>query len=624
MIRLLDDLTINKIAAGEVVEGPYSIVKELVENAIDAGSSSITVEIKEGGKKYIRVTDNGIGIPEDDVEKAFLRHATSKIEKIKDLNSIQSLGFRGEALASIAAVAQVEMITKTQEQQYGVTIELNGGRLIGKKPIGCPTGTTIIVNNLFFNTPARLKFMKTTQGETSRITEIITRLALSKPNVAFRYVNNNNVMFTTLGDGNLSATILSVLQDVWLKSMINIDDEMNNLKIEGFIGQPSLYRGNRNYEIVFINGRYVKSKIISQAIELAYKEKLPINKYPICVLNLTIDPSYVDVNVHPMKTEVKFNDESDINNSIQKIISRGLSTRITIPELKVSPQGDNFNVKERIRNISSISTTNQPTEGIKEDKIEYNTNSNVGISTHINKETKDYENPDNDINLYDIAFKKLSEDEAILDDNHSVESVKEEVQENFIISLIEGIKVIGQLFNTYILLEKENSLYLIDQHAAHERLIYNKLLDECKRTMVTSQQLLEPRVINLSAEDYLIIINKLEKFNKLGFDIEEFGQNTIIIRSVPMVMGIPQNFNFFYDLIDDMKDATDKTLFEEKVIQRACKEAIKAKDKLNINEIDKLLVDLSTLTPPLTCPHGRPILISLTRYEIEKYFKRIQ
>ncbi|WP_243141228.1 DNA mismatch repair endonuclease MutL [Alkaliphilus pronyensis] len=610
MINILDDSTINKIAAGEVVEGPYSIVKELIENSIDAEATSITVEIKEGGKKYIRVTDNGSGIEEKEVEKAFLRHATSKISKIKDLYKVLSLGFRGEALASITSVAQVEMITKTRDQQYGISIEVNGGKVISKKPIGCPNGTTIIVKNLFFNTPARLKFMKSTQGETAKITEIITRLALSKPNVAFKYINNNNIMFTTLGDGNLSSTIYSILQDDWVKNMIEVNKKANNLTMEGFIGQPTLYRGNRSYEIIYVNGRYVKSKLVSQAIELAYKENLPINKYPVCVLNIRIDPSLIDVNVHPMKTEVKIKDEADIFKCISTSLKEALIEEITIPMLKV---------KE--------APTNQLPNGIKECKNEYNTKCNMDLKQEINNNINgivadtDY-TPEAQGNV-DLVFKSILKNEnKPIDHQNKVDL--EEPQENFLVSIINNNKIIGQLFNTYILIEKESSLYIIDQHAAHERLVYNRLKEEHKQDKVVSQQLLEPKVLNLSIEDYTLMISYLERFNNLGFDIEEFGQNTIIIRSVPMVMGIPQSFDFIYQLIDDLKETTDKELFQERVIKRACKEAIKANDRLNTYEISELLNDLSRLVPPLTCPHGRPILTKLTKYEIEKYFKRIQ
>ncbi|MBM7613843.1 DNA mismatch repair endonuclease MutL [Alkaliphilus hydrothermalis] len=727
MIRVLDELTINKIAAGEVVEGPFSVVKELVENSIDAKSTSIVLEIKEGGKKLIRITDNGIGIPESQVETAFLRHATSKITQLEDLESILSLGFRGEALASIASVAQVEMITRPADQPHGINIEVAGGKILHKKQVGCPTGTTIMVKNIFFNTPARMKFMKSTGGETTKISEIITRLALSKPDVSFKYINNNNIMFTTPGNGDLSQVILSVFDRTTFKNLIPIRGEMEAVKIDGFISQPSYARGNRSYEITFINGRFVKNKLIFQAIENAYKERLPINKYPVCMLSLEIDPKTIDVNVHPTKTEVKFHNEDAVYQEIYRGVKTALDKRMLIPklEIKTLPKAtapSTYNITEPSKSLEqfkpqlfhgskgSVKTKDsdkspeiskatdvlnatwrakgQPKTSIS-NNLEENPKDRDGLKKTFNEtqnnrknyssmndrkdsildssnssrennasETpidismlKEYSHPTEDkttsiadTNTYQAGDSNvqnqgqalLSEksnpsilEQLVMEEEQSIMPTEvaedEEIQESFLASLLNHQKIIGQLFNTYIILEKDSSMYLIDQHAAHERLVYNRLMKEYLEEKIVSQQLLQPEVIQLSAEDFDVFYQHIEDFNRLGFDIEDFGQNSIIIRGVPMVLGIPRDFNFLIETIDDIKNGYDRKIpFQEKVIQKSCKEAIRGKDQLDQREIDELLRELRKLEPPLTCPHGRPIVLSLTQYEIEKYFKRIQ
>lgn len=613
MIRLLDDQTINKIAAGEVVEGPYSVVKELVENAIDAEAASIILEIKEGGKKLIRVTDNGMGIPENQVESAFLRHATSKITGLEDLEKIYSLGFRGEALASIAAVSQVEIITRPDNQPHGVSLELAGGRAVNRKQVGCPLGTTMMVKNIFFNTPARFKFMKSTSSETGKITEIITRLALSKPHIAFKYINNNNIMFTTPGNGDLSQTILSVFDRDMYKNLIYLEKEAGDYPIEGYISQPTYVRGNRGYEIIFINGRYVKNKVIYQAIENAYKERLPINKYPICILNIHLEPSGLDVNVHPTKTEVKFHHEEELKRYIEKRISRALSAEMMIPPIGLQPiQGlekkqpiiipaSPIDQEERVKEPSSA--YHQPPEPLGEVNIKV-------------------EEP----RPQPVFQQLVQEQQKIIAQTESSKAPAEGIkQRNFLASLLTDTKVVGQLFQTYIILEKDDGMYLIDQHAAHERLNYNRLIREFEAQEVVTQRLLAPQVLSLSTEDYEIIKTYLPKFKPIGFEIEDFGQNTIIIRGVPMVLGIPRNYQFLLDTIDELKTGYDKHQpFHERLIQKSCKESIKAMDRLGDQEVMALLKDLSQLEPPLTCPHGRPILLMLTKREIEKHFKRIQ
>ncbi len=598
-VKILDDLTIGKIAAGEVIKAPYSVVKELIENSIDAGASAITLGIKEGGKKYIRVTDNGIGIKEKYVEQVFMRHSTSKIKNISDLDSINSLGFRGEALASIAAVSQIEMITRTKDQKHGILVRNIGGRIETIRKTGCPVGTTIIVRNLFFNTPARLKFMKSNSVETTRISKIITRLALSDPDISFKYINNNTI-FITPGDGMLSQAILSIFDKNTFKNMIPLEKNRPHMKLQGYIGQPSFVRGNRSLQIVFVNGRYVESKLISGVIEKAYKEKVIINKHPVCVLNLGIDPSEIDINVHPSKTEIKFKKEKQVQEFIYKSITKTLKEGTTIPEISITEHGMQKNRKSNFipiypTSVREVDRTEKSGGAVGNTGIAENTN--IVENALVNEINEDYED-----NTGDHA-----------------------VQFTFLDTLLNQYKIIGQIFNTYIILEKEQSIYLIDQHAAHERLIYNRFIDEIKNENVVSQRLVEPKILELSNEDYILLSDNIDLFIKLGFYIEDFGINAVIIREVPAILGKPRNFSFVYEILDGIDDNSSVTdYFESTIIERACKKAIKASDRLDYYEIKQLVDELHTLTPPLTCPHGRPIILTMKQYDIEKYFKRIQ
>ena len=641
MIHILDDLTINKIAAGEVVEGPYSVVKELVENSIDAMATSITLEIKEGGKKYIRITDNGTGIPESEVQKAFLRHATSKITRLEDLESTISLGFRGEALASIAAVSQLEVITKPHEQPYGIALEIAGGKIVSTKQVGCPTGTTLIIKNLFFNTPVRMKFMKSTQGETLKITEIMTRLALSKPEISFRYINNNNVMLSTSGTGDLSKAILSILDKDIYNNMLPIEASVEDIRLHGYIGQGTLARGNRSFEITFINGRYVKNRFLFNAIEAAYKEKLPINKYPICVLNLELPPKFIDVNVHPTKTEVKFNNEEEIYDFISNIVENTLNSQSVIAKIAINKSLPAVTrteiiqapvksettyapvkiVEEEITTAAKLQTSSIKPQGAEEKQIAIENNSIYNTDTIFETNTRIVELPFINEIITDLEIKAEEAQRA----KSTAKEEKLEVQHDFLASLMEDFKIIGQLFNTYVLLERDNSLYLIDQHAAHERLIYQQLIEEYRKSELVTQALLAPQVINLVGEDYIILMENLDYFKGLGFEIEAFGQNTVIIRGVPLLIGSPASFQFIIEIIDEIKNQQlEEKRVKELIVLKSCKQAIKANDRLSNAEIKQLLYDLSIMKAPLTCPHGRPIVLSLTKYEIEKFFKRIQ
>ncbi|MDR5658149.1 DNA mismatch repair endonuclease MutL [Serpentinicella sp. ANB-PHB4] len=609
-IQTLDDTVINKIAAGEVVEGPYSVVKELTENAIDAKADTIVVEIKEGGKKYIRVTDNGTGIKDEEIEKAFLRHTTSKINKINDLDTLLTLGFRGEALASIASVSQIELITKTQEQEHGMHIEIIGGKVVNKKEIGCPTGTTIIIRNLFFNTPARLKFMKSTQAETTKISEIISRLSLSKDSVSFKFINNNKVMFTTSRNSNLRDRILNIFGKEIGKNLIEINGVFDTFKVKGYIGQPNFVRGNRSYEITYVNGRFIKSKLIFSAIEDAYKGTVIINKFPICFLYIDIEPSQIDINVHPSKTEVKILNEQSVYNQLFNLIRNTLTSYTKFTELEIKNQNQN----KSANTFDSHNLDYAAADHYKNDFVKSVPQENKSRESIVKENSTDY-----NLEIEKYFQKKL--------DRNDIEEEDTNQQDDFLSHLLVDYKIIGQIFNTYIMLEKENSIYLIDQHAAHERLLYNNLVEQLNNEKILSQQLIQPYVLEFSNDDCLILEKHIEKFRNLGFNIENFGDNTYVIRSVPLIMDQLRNFNFLYDIIDNIKSQNkfnSDLMFDDILIKKACKAAIKALDKLDIIEVENLINDILTLEPPLTCPHGRPIILTLTKQDIEKSFKRIQ
>ena len=597
-IRILEELTINKIAAGEVIEGPHSVVKELIENSIDAQSTNIEIEIKDGGCSYIRIKDNGVGIDEDDVELAFLRHATSKISSVGDLSLIYTLGFRGEALASIAAVSQVTLTSKPEGQDYGVSLEIHGGKVINNKRVGAPDGTSLIVRNIFFNVPARLEFLNSVRAEARSIGEIVSRLALSRPDIRFKYINNNNIMFTTPGNGDIKETIFAVFGAELVKSLIPLKSKTKGVTLNGYISQPTYFRSNRKYEIIFVNNRYIKNNLIYKAIEDAYEEKLPINKFPVCILNIDIEPKEIDVNVHPKKTEIKIYQREKIYNFMHNIILKTLSEGVIIPSIAISePSYTNSETIQGERLIKDRSNY-----------IAYNSGETFDMRASVRENSE-------------------------LSGNYKLNNKVGETQEKLLTNLLEDYKIIGQLFSTYIIMEKDDSMILIDQHAAHERIVYNLMLESLGKDKKASQRLLKPEIINLSNEDYDIIMQHLNRFNNLGFEVEVFGINTLIVREVPLLMGIPQDFKFFYEIIDELKEKKynksgqkgyDKINFKETIIRKSCSAAIRASDKLSISEMYKLIKDISKLDPPLTCPHGRPIILTLTRYEIEKNFKRIQ
>ncbi|MBP1925328.1 DNA mismatch repair protein MutL [Sedimentibacter acidaminivorans] len=669
IIHLLDNDTINKIAAGEVIENPKSIVKELVENSIDAGSDEIIIEIKNGGKNLIRITDNGKGIDRGEIEDAFKRHCTSKIQTSDDLNSLFTLGFRGEALASIAAVSQIEVISRTIDEQYGVKLVIKGGEVTLKEDIGCPVGTTISVTELFYNVPARKKFLKSDASESSHINEIVSSLALSKKNISFKYINNNNIAFKTPKTNNFINTISSLYDKDLYDSLLSVNYQSNLISIQGYTSNLNYYRGNRKNQLVFVNGRYIKHKRINYYIEAAYYTLLPKNKYPACFLKLEINPTLVDVNVHPAKTEVRFQNEELILNEVKNAIYKSLRTNNIIKEVK----------KETIIH-NNIEKKNKE-ESIFEDYIVIDSDTNLknqsnkfsknNYSDYTNNYKKSYENHNDnikytEINVSDKAnlnhiFDDIIEESVLMEEktdfeiqenNVSTEKIyttpiahelylpkQEQEQQTFIEihdyekddlskNSIPELSIVGIMMDTYIICESRDTLemYMIDQHAAHERINYEKFLYQYNNREILKQELIVPEVINLSYDDYYLSIENKEIFEQIGLTIEVFGSNSIIINNIPIIFSNANIKDLFYTVLDSLKNINKSKLNLEidKIIKKACVKSVKAGDKLHMLEVKRLIDDLKNTHNPYTCPHGRPVIIKMTKYEIERMFERIQ
>lgn len=647
-IIVLDENTSNKIAAGEVVEKPASVVKELVENSIDAGATSISINIKNGGISYIKVTDNGSGMDEDDVEIAFERHATSKIKRAEDLDSIVTMGFRGEALASIAAVSSVELQTKTISSKYGMYVHISGGVLKDVRQTGCPVGTTFIIKDLFYNTPARYKFLKKDSTEAGYISDSITRIALGNPGISFKLTSGKTELLHTPGNNDLKSAIFSIYGREVVRELMQVDYQDEKVKITGFVGKPESARSSRNYQSLFINNRYVKSKLVSYAVEQAYSSILMKNKFPFYVLSININPLLVDANVHPAKIEVRFADESHLSRAVYMAVSKALSS------------GSLFNpvtVPAKDRELFKF-TSHEPKDEYVQQQIKYQENSYLKekvdevqiytkslqpfARTDVNKEIQpkpynsDYIINDNfkqdDLNLSSASMVQLKQEKHELNDEQ-VENEKQEIEEKPSeaekaggFEALTDMKYIGQAFTTYIILQNGNELVLVDQHAAHERVLYEKLKSKFESQENTSQLLLEPVVIQLQAFELNMVKAKEELLKKIGFIFEDFGNNSIIIRGVPYLVEGFSPKELFLELTDKMNESVKPIsthLADEIIHTIACKAAIKANKKMDDKEVQQLLAELSITGRKYTCPHGRPTVIRVTKYEIEKMFKRI-
>ncbi len=680
-IVLLDELTINQIAAGEVIERPASVIKEMVENSIDAGATNITVEIKNGGISYIKVTDNGKGIAQDDLEIAFERHATSKIRSADDLSTVTSMGFRGEALASIAAISKVEMISKTKEQETGYKVVVEGGDILEKEETGCQTGTSITVQNLFYNTPVRYKFLKKDYTEAGYIEDAITRIALVNPNIAIKLINTGKTIIQTNGRGDLKSVVYSIYGKDVANGITEVNYQYETITISGVIGKPEIARSNRSNQLFFVNKRYIKDKILTSATEQAYKGLIPIGKFGFVILNMEMNPAKVDVNVHPAKLEVRFEEENKVFQAIYHAIKDTLLKSELVVNTSESPREVSF--EERLKNIREAKKESQSnglfgfrkqnekqieeyteqesnikTNGMEETRVETEAEAGKPMDTtdvleqlkemrkKIEKELEEKEiKPvmlndikteyeleteevvSNDFNeMYNKLFgttpvetKQTEEKIDMIKDNVSVFEETEEFQK-------PTYKFVGIVFNTYIILEIDKEMYILDQHAAHERIMYEKVKKNYySEKSKDSQMLLLPDVITLSHKEMEIAKENLKMFEQAGFSLEEFGENTIKLMGVPTVCIDLDTKELFLETLDEINTVarTAKQEKEEKFIATvACKASVKANMALDKKEVEALMDKLLELPNPFTCPHGRPTVIKMTKYDIERKFAR--
>ncbi|MGL4346140.1 MAG: DNA mismatch repair endonuclease MutL [Cellulosilyticaceae bacterium] len=636
-IRLLDTHTINKIAAGEVVERPASVIKELVENSIDAGATSITVEIKNGGIDMIRITDNGKGIPKDEVEIAFLRHATSKITSAEDLNSVLSLGFRGEALASIAAVSWVELLTKQSDELTGKRVTVAGGKLQTSEEIACPVGSTIIMKNLFYNVPARKEFLKTPGAEGAKISDYMYKLAMAHPEISFKYIQNTKLVFQTSGQYDLVQCVYQLFGKETSMHLIPFQLEQDHIEVSGVAGKPTLTRANRNYEYFFINGRYIRSFVLQRAVENAYKTLLTIGKFPFVVVHLKIQPDWVDVNVHPTKLEVRFKDEERIYQVVYEAISTYIKAQNLIPKVGQDKPLEKPQIKPNlsIKNntqlaVESFFTPRTPPKDYTPKELVKVTPPSAApnhifepkrLNTTVTKVQEDKGNANYQISPESDNVWVAPAEAKIADENP--------LEAQPVYTPKEGIdyQIIGQLFATYWIIEHHQKVLLIDQHAAHERIMYEKFMKDFMEGSVATQMLLVPETIKLTDSEFEIFKDSQRAVEQLGFKVEEFGENTLLIREVPFVLNKPMGTHVLKDMVDYLISGEVKNLRdmkEETIIQLACKSAIKAHDTISELECKTLIAKLLMLENPYTCPHGRPTIVALQQSDLEKIFKRIQ
>ncbi|MDY5640587.1 MAG: DNA mismatch repair endonuclease MutL [Lachnospiraceae bacterium] len=590
-INILDSNTIDKIAAGEVVERPSAVVKELVENSIDANADAVTIEIKDGGISFIRITDNGEGIDRSQVKKAFMRHATSKIKSIEDLISVTSLGFRGEALSSISAVGKVEFLTKTKTDFIGTRYVVEGGRECVFEDAGIPDGTTIIVRDLFFNVPARKKFLKSPSSEGNNITELIEHMILSHPNISFKYIYNGNVKLQSSGKNDIKSCIYNVYGRDIANGLIEVKSIRDDISIHGFIGKPELARATRNFEIYFVNNRFIKSTLIDRALEEAYKDYLMLHKYPTVFLYFEIPSHLIDVNVHPTKREIRFFEGEALKCYIVDVIKNALINKELIKEI-VEETHEKPSVKESEINKEPFETINHI--------IESSYNNYYSSEIEKEDESTDFNDKNEQLTLFDDKF--ISE-----------ESIKKH-------------RIIGQLFNTYWLIEFENKLFIVDQHAAHEKVNYERLIKKLRNNENCSQNIYPPIVVSLSNAEAQYVTKYNENFLNVGFTIEHFGGLDYTISTVPMELLSQNPADYFHEMLDELmegKNSKETETVNLKIATMACKASVKGNMHLSVFEADKLISELLTLENPYNCPHGRPTIISFSKYEIEKMFKRI-
>ena len=637
-IAVLDQNTIDKIAAGEVVERPSSVVKELVENAIDAGATAVTVEITDGGKKLIRITDNGSGMEAEQIPLAFLRHATSKIEKVEDLEHIASLGFRGEALSSIAAVSQVELITKTLSSVSGSRYVIEGGQEHSLEELGAPEGTTFLVRNLFYNTPARSKFLKSDMTEANYIHTLMEQLALSHPEISFKYIQNKQVKLHTSGNYSVKDVIYSVYGREIARALLEVSQENSFMKIEGFVGKPEIARGNRSFENYYINGRYVKNNIITKAIENAYRGFLMQHKFPFVSLRMEMEGNDLDVNVHPAKREVRFAREQEVYDAVYDTVRAALTRREMIPKVSV----DSSSVKEEKEEKVTRAAVPEPFEQ-KRREVLYGARKPVPSEkkpvVSVARESEAPYRPSairEETVISEPKVPAFSKDEekmfsGTLRENQKDTQTPPQQLELFEEKLLapesrSRIELIGQIFDTYWLVQFEDNFYIIDQHAAHEKVYYERMVKQFREHSIDSQYLNPPLIVTLSMQEEEILKSNLNYFEQFGFEIENFGGREYRISAVPSnLYGLTEE-ELFLEMLDNLasnnsKDALD--IFAARLATMACKAAVKGNHAMSSQEAEKLIDELLTLENPYHCPHGRPTIIAMTRTELEKKFKRI-
>ena len=659
-IAVLDQQTIDKIAAGEVVERPASVVKELVENAIDAGATQITVEIKEGGIGYIRITDNGSGMEKDDIPVAFLRHSTSKIRSADDLLGVSSLGFRGEALSSISAVAMVELITKTKENELGSRCCIEGGVQKSLEEIGAPDGTTFIIRNLFYNTPARKKFLKSEMSEASAIHELMTHLAMSHPEVGFKVLIGGQMRIQTSGNGNLKDVIYHLYgRDVAMR-LIEVDREEGPLHVRGFLGKPEISRGNRNYENYFVNGRYVKSKIIAKGIEDGYKTFMMQHRYPFVCLDIHMDGKMLDVNVHPTKMELRFSNQNLVYDLLERMTKDALSGRELIPEVTLDEPKKQMVMPEKApQQVPLVQTLREPESTYQVQKPERKVPlEKMWTTPEPQKQPVKPQNKNLEYFMEQMRKRveeryKAPEAPAPTEQRETTETVQSTVPEQSAtvpetpveekppqkpeqLDLFDGKLlskeaavhhvIIGQLFDTYWLVQFGEKLYIIDQHAAHEKVLYERLMKDLRNRTFQSQMLSPPIILNLSMQEEELFLKYRSCFTEMGFEIEEFGEKAYAVRAVPANLPGVARREILMELLDSLSDITGSGNSEslmDKVASMSCKAAVKGNHQMSAMEAKALIDELLSLENPYNCPHGRPTIISMSKYELEKKFKRI-
>lgn len=625
-ITLLNQETIDKIAAGEVVERPCSVVKELVENAIDAGSSAITVEIKEGGISFIRITDNGCGIEREQVPLAFLRHSTSKIRNVEDLMCVKSLGFRGEALSSIAAIARVELITKTYDNLTGTRYVIEGSKELANEEVGAPEGTTFLVRDIFYNTPARKKFLKSAQTEGAYISDMVEKLALSHPEISFKFINNNQTKLHTSGNGNEKDLIYHIYGRDIAASVLELKHECEFFKVHGYIGKPIITRGNRNYENYFINGRYIKSNLLSKAIEEAYKNFLMQHQYPFTVLYFDFFGESLDVNVHPTKMELRFDNNTEVYKELCDAVFEKLSHKEMIPEVPLEEEKSSKKIVHEYKEpIPEPFETRRLNDILR--KVDYSPYKETSDGRVVKvSEAPSFSKPENIVKSEPVSENFLG---AISDEvNQKYDNISlQDISDDFLTKdAKKKHKIIGQLFDTYWLIEYEDKLFIIDQHAAHEKVLYERTMNRLKDKEFTSQTISPPIVMSLDANEVEMLNRHKEQIERMGYVVEPFGGKEYMISAIPDNLFNVDMKDLFIEMLDDFSNISGKEtpeLILEKVASMSCKAAVKGNDKLSLQEIDSLVEELLTLDNPYNCPHGRPTIISMTKYEIEKKFKRI-